>query len=31
VLMAGGGLNIAHPVLLFDVLCSRKPQGLNVK
>jgi hypothetical protein len=30
-LMASGGLNTAHPILLFDVLRSKKPQGLNVK
>jgi hypothetical protein len=31
VLMANGGLNTTHLVLLFNVLCSRKPRGLNVK
>jgi hypothetical protein len=29
--MGNGGLNVAHPILLFDVLRSRKPWGLNVK
>jgi hypothetical protein len=29
--MANGGLNVAHPILQFDVLRSRKPWGLNVK
>jgi hypothetical protein len=31
VLRGSGGLNVAHPVLLLDVLQSKKPWGLNVK
>jgi hypothetical protein len=31
ILMANGRLNATHPVLLFDVLHSKKPRGLNVK
>ncbi len=30
-LMASGGLNVAHIILQFNVLCFRKPWGLNVK
>jgi hypothetical protein len=29
--MASGGFNIAHLVLQFDVLHSKKSQGLNAK
>jgi hypothetical protein len=31
VLMVSGELNVAHLILQFDVLCSRKLRGLNVK
>jgi hypothetical protein len=31
VLMASGGLNIAHPILQFDVLRFKKPSSLKEK
>jgi hypothetical protein len=30
-LVANGGLNVAHPIMWFGVVPSRKPWGSNVK